>query len=98
MSDVASRLVFLKNLQEVTNKIHATNGIDEIMLALSQDICNLFNADRLTIYVTGEDKQSVVSKIKTGLNSSRTSIAVISEQSVAGYVASTKSVVNLRDV
>ena len=57
MSDVASRLVFLKNLQEVTNKIHATNNIDEIMLALSQDICNLFNADRLTIYVIGEDKQ-----------------------------------------
>ena len=68
MSDVASRLVFLKNLQAVTNKIHATSHIDEIMLALSQDICNLFNADRLTIYVIGEDKQSIVSKIKTGLN------------------------------
>ena len=98
MSDVASRLVFLKNLQEVTNKIHATNDIDEIMLALSQDICNLFNADRLTIYVTGEDKQSVVSKIKTGLNSFKDIKLPISEQSVAGYVASTKSVVNLRDV
>ncbi|MEN9481876.1 MAG: Flp pilus assembly complex ATPase component TadA [Pseudomonadota bacterium] len=98
MSDVASRLVFLKNLQEVTNKIHATNDIDEIMLALSQDICNLFNADRLTIYAMGEDKQSVVSKVKTGLNSFKDIKLPISEQSVAGYVASTKSVVNLRDV
>lgn len=98
MSDLASRLVFLKNLQEVTNKIHATNNIDEIMLALSQDICNLFNVDRLTIYVMGEDKQSVVSKVKTGLNSFKDIRLPISEQSIAGYVAATKSVVNLRDV
>ena len=88
MSDVASRLVFLKNLQSVTNKIHATNNIDEIMLALSQDICNLFNADRLTIYVLSEDKQSVVSKVKTGLNSFKDIKLPISEQSIAGYVAS----------
>ena len=56
MSDVASRLVFLKNLQSVTNKIHATNNIDEIMLELSQDIQALFNADRMTIYLVGDDK------------------------------------------
>ena len=98
MSDVASRLVFLKNLQDVTNKIHATQNIDEIMLALSQDICNLFNADRLTIYVMGEDKQSVVSKVKTGLNSFKDIRLPISEHSIAGYVAASKSVVNLRDV
>jgi len=47
--DVASRLSFFKNLQTVTNKIHATANIDEIMLELSQDICTLFNEDRLTI-------------------------------------------------
>ena len=98
MSDVASRLVFLKNLQEVTNKIHATHNIDEIMLALSQDICNLFNADRLSIYVLGEDKQTIVSKVKTGLNSFKDIKLPISEQSIAGYAACTKTVVNLRDV
>ena len=98
MSDVASRLVFLKNLQAVTNKIHATSHIDEIMLALSQDICNLFNADRLTIYVIGEDKQSIVSKIKTGLNSFKDIRLPISEQSIAGYAAHAKTVVNLSDV
>ena len=98
MSDVASRLLFLKNLQTVTNKIHATSNVDEIMLELSQDICSLFNADRLTIYVLGEDKQSIVSKIKTGLNSFKDIRLPISEQSVAGYVAATKSSVNIRDV
>ncbi|MDP3036602.1 MAG: hypothetical protein Q8N07_02640, partial [Rhodocyclaceae bacterium] len=45
--DLGSRLAFFKNLQAVTNKIHATANIDEIMLELSQDVCALFNADRL---------------------------------------------------
>ena len=68
-TDVNVRLAFQKQLQLVTNKIHATSNIDEIMLEVSSDICQLFNADRLTIYSIGEDKQSIISKVKTGLNS-----------------------------
>src|SRR5688500_13025644 len=58
-TDVGARLAFQKQLQGVTNKIHATNNIDEIMLEVSADVCALFNADRLTIYSMGEDKQSI---------------------------------------
>ena len=43
--DVTSRLAFQKSLQAVTNRIHATNNIDEIMLEVSSEICALFNAD-----------------------------------------------------
>jgi type II secretory ATPase GspE/PulE/Tfp pilus assembly ATPase PilB-like protein len=98
MSDVAARLLFLKNLHNVTNKIHATSNVDEIMLELSQDICDFFDADRLTIYVMGEDKQSIISKVKTGLNSFKDIKLPISEQSIAGYVAATKKAVNIHDV
>ncbi len=96
--DVNSRLLFFKNLQAVTNKIHATSNIDEIMLELSQDICNLFNADRLTIYIVSEDRSSIVSKVKTGLNSFKDLKLPITEQSVAGYVAMTQKMANIRDV
>src|SRR5258706_511697 len=54
-TDVNLRLAFQKQLQLVTNKIHATSNIDEIMLEVSSDICQLFNADRLTIYSLGEE-------------------------------------------
>lgn len=93
-----SRLAFLKNLQTVTNRIHATSDIDELMLELSEDVCGLFNADRLTIYAVGEDKASIVSKVKTGLNTLKDLRLPISEQSIAGYVALSRSVVNIRDV
>jgi type II secretory ATPase GspE/PulE/Tfp pilus assembly ATPase PilB-like protein len=96
--DANLRLAFFKKLQDVTNKIHATSNLDEIMLDLSQDICDLFNADRLTLYVLGEDKNSIVSKIKTGLNSFKDFKLPISAQSIAGYAALSRRVLNLRDV
>jgi type II secretory ATPase GspE/PulE/Tfp pilus assembly ATPase PilB-like protein len=98
LSDVASRLAFFKNLQTVSNKVHATTNIDEIMLELSQDICELFNADRLTVYSVSDDKAAIVSKVKTGLNSFKDLRLPISEQSVAGYVALSRKVINIRDV
>jgi type II secretory ATPase GspE/PulE/Tfp pilus assembly ATPase PilB-like protein len=97
-TDVGARLAFQKQLQAVTNKIHATSNIDEIMLEVSADVCALFNADRLTIYSMGEDKQSIVSKVKTGLNSFKDLKLPIAEHSIAGYVALTKKMVNIKDV
>jgi type II secretory ATPase GspE/PulE/Tfp pilus assembly ATPase PilB-like protein len=97
-SDVGARLAFQKQLQAVTNKVHATNNIDEIMLEVSADVCALFNADRLTIYSVGEDKQSIVSKVKTGLNSFKDLKLPIAEHSIAGYVALAKRTANIKDV
>ena len=89
--------LFSKSLQIVTNKIHATSNIDEIMLEVSADICMLFNADRLTVYSMGEDKQSIVSKLKTGLNSFKDLKLPIAEHSIAGYVALSKKMINIKD-
>src|SRR5437773_4757017 len=96
-TDVAARLAFQKQLQAVTNKIHATNNIDEIMLEVSADVCALFNADRLTIYSVSEDKQSIVSKVKTGLNSFKDLKLPIAEHSIAGYVGLSKKAINIKD-
>jgi type II secretory ATPase GspE/PulE/Tfp pilus assembly ATPase PilB-like protein/GAF domain-containing protein len=96
--NLAEKLGFQQKLQAVTNKIHATKNIDEIILELSQELCNLFGADRLTIYLTNEDRGSIVSKVKTGLNSFKDIKLPINEQSIAGFVACNKRMVNIRDV
>ena len=98
IGEMEVRLGFTKSLNHVINKIHATNNIDEIMLDVSKDICNLFNADRLTIYVVAEDKSSLISKVKTGLNSFKDLKLPIAEQSIAGYAALNKKMLNLADV
>jgi len=90
--------LFYKQLQEITARIHETDNIEQIMLESSQDICILFNADRLTLYVVNEERNAIISKIKTGLNSSRDLKLPISPKSVAGYVAFSQKLVNLPDV
>jgi len=90
--------LFYKQLQHVTARIHETDNIEQIMLEASADICKLFNADRLTLYVLNEDKSAIVSKVKTGLNSSRDLKLPITPQSIAGYVAFSHMLVNLPDV
>ena len=96
--DIRLKLEFNKNLNQVSNKIHATGNVDEIMLDVSRDICALFNADRLTVYVVGDDNISLVSKVKTGLNSFKDLKLPIAEQSLAGYAAMHKKLLNVKDV
>ncbi len=96
--DVRSRLEFQRKLQAVTNKIHATRNAEEIMLELGQDICELLGADRLTVYALSEDRSAIISKVKTGLASFKDLRLPISEQSLAGFVALNKVLLNIRDV
>ena len=95
---MAEKLGFQQRLQGMTNKIHASKNIDEILTDLSTELCGLFFADRLTIYLTSEDKGSIISKVKIGLNSFKDIKLPINEQSVAGFVAVNKRVINIRDV
>jgi type II secretory ATPase GspE/PulE/Tfp pilus assembly ATPase PilB-like protein len=90
--------LFYRQLHQVTARIHDTENIEQIMLETSQEICKLLNADRLTLYAVGDDKVSIISKIKTGLNSSRDLRLPISPQSLAGYSAFSKTTLNFADV
>ena len=95
---VTFEALYFRQLQLVTNRIHETENIEQIMLEASRDICKLFNADRLTLYAVNEDRTSIISKVKTGLNTSRDLKLPISAQSIAGYVALSKAMVNIADV
>jgi type II secretory ATPase GspE/PulE/Tfp pilus assembly ATPase PilB-like protein len=98
VADMSAKLAFSKKLQAVTNRIHSTANIDEIILDVSRDICQLFEADRMTVYITSEDGSSIVSKVKTGLNSFKDIKLPISESSLAGFSALNKRHMNIRDV
>ncbi|MBA3772981.1 MAG: Flp pilus assembly complex ATPase component TadA [Ramlibacter sp.] len=95
---VSFEALFYRQLQMVSTRIHETENIDQIMLESSQDICKLFNADRLTLYAVSEDRTSIVSKVKTGLNTSKDLKLPIGAQSLAGYAAFSKQLINIADV
>ena len=96
--DDVRRLYFFKKLQAVTNKIHATGKISDIMLDLSADICDLFGCERLTIYVVNDSRTTIDTLVKIGLRSFKDFSLPISNQSVAGFVALAKKTVNITDV
>ena len=96
--DMAIEALFYKRLQQVTARIHETENLEQIMLDASEDICRLFNAERLTLYAVNEDRSAIVSKVKTGLKSNRELKLPITPQSIAGYVAFSKQLINLADV
>ncbi len=98
VADMSSKLAFSKKIQTVTNRIHSTTNVDEIMLDVARDICQLFDADRLTVYTVSEDGQSIVSKVKSGLNSFKDIKLPLSESSIAGCAALNKRFMNIKDV
>jgi type II secretory ATPase GspE/PulE/Tfp pilus assembly ATPase PilB-like protein/GAF domain-containing protein len=98
MSDVAARLAFFKGLQAITTRIHAANDVDEIIFQLSSDICRLFDAERLTVYIVHEDGATIYAKHKTGLDSVQRIELPIDGRSIAGYVALTTQTLNIPDV
>ena len=96
-SGVESLAVFTRNLAGVTDKIQSTQNFDEIMQEISNDICALFDADRLSLYEISDDKLSMVSKIQTGLRAFEAIRLPVSELSIAGYAALTKKMLNIAD-
>ncbi len=96
--DTGQRLDFFRKLQEVTTKIHATHNLDEIMLDLGMDFCDLFGCDRFTLYAVAPDREHIVSKVKTGLTSFRDLRLPIGPSSIAGFVAQSRQTINIKDV
>ena len=95
---VTFEVLFYRQLQHVTARIHETENVEQIMLEVSQDICKLLNADRLTLYAVSEDQTAIVSKLKTGLSINRELKLPISPQSLAGYAAHSRQMLNVSDV
>lgn len=98
IDELEARIQFGDRLQVLSNKIHATEHIDEIMLDLTGDICALFHCDRMTLYVAGADGKTIHSKITTGIRSSKDLVLPINKHNIAGYVALSKHSVSIADV
>jgi len=90
-------LDFFRRLQALSNRIHATASLDRIMLDLSDELCALFECERLTIYAVRPSKASIGTRVKTGLDSFKHFKLPIDHHSIAGHVALTRKAVNLRD-
>jgi type II secretory ATPase GspE/PulE/Tfp pilus assembly ATPase PilB-like protein len=96
--DTAGQLAFFQKLQRITNRIHAPANVDEIMLDLGLDFCELLDCDRFTLYAVAPDGEHIVSKVKTGLTTFRDLRLPVGPSSIAGFVAQSRQPVAIADV
>ena len=92
------RAGFQKKMLGVEEKVNAAINKEEIITDLSEVIRDLFNADRLTIYVLSEDKSFIISRVKTDLNAFRDLKLPLNENSIAGCSGVLRQTFNIRDV
>ena len=94
----AFEALFYKRLQQVTTRIHDTENLTHLMLDVSHDICNLLNADRFTLYALSDDQTAIISRVKTGLSTTKDLKLPVGTQSIAGFVALSRRTLNIADV
>ena len=95
LEQMQDRLDFARKLQELTNKIHGTDNVGQIMIDLSSEISDLFQCERLTLYVFDPERKALVSQVKSGINSSKDLVLPVDRRSIAGYVGATKTTVRI---
>jgi len=92
-----SEITYRKNLQNICNKIHAADNLDEILVDLKNEITGLFEAERLTVYVVDGIKRELVSRFKSGDEVGEIRIP-LSSNSIAGCSAFKKKLINIKNV
>ncbi|MGA1867902.1 MAG: GspE/PulE family protein [bacterium] len=90
-------LAYKERLLTITNQIHAAKDFDEIFLRIQNNILELFDADRLTIYALDVEKNELFSKYKVGDETGEIRVK-INKKSIAGYAAEAKTCINIEDV
>jgi len=89
-----SEVIYRRKLQDICNRINAAGNIDEILVDLRDEIIQLFEAQRITIYVVDGPKKELFSRFKSGNEIGEIRIP-IATTSIAGFTACKQRVVNI---
>ena len=90
-------VAYRTKLQEICHKIYGAKNLDALFTSLEDDIIDLFQAERFTVYGIDGVHHQLVSRFKTGQDIKEIRLPV-SACSVAGYAALRQRLVNIRNV
>jgi type II secretory ATPase GspE/PulE/Tfp pilus assembly ATPase PilB-like protein/putative methionine-R-sulfoxide reductase with GAF domain len=95
-SATMSESQYKARIQAIGNRLNAANNLGEALINLKDEICELFAADRITVYVVDGVKRELVSRFKSGSEVAEIRIPV-AQTSIAGYAALKQTLVNVKD-
>ncbi len=96
ISELEEKLILRKQLQDITNRIHAAQNLKQILVDLKDGILTLFDAHSVTIYVVDKLRNEIYSMFLSGTELKDIRVP-ISNRSIAGFVANTGKTVNIAD-
>ena len=94
--DATSEAKYKTKIQDIGNRLNAANNLGEALINVRDEICELFGADRITVYVVDGVKRELVSRFKSGSEVAEIRIPV-AQTSIAGYAALKQSLLNIKD-
>jgi type II secretory ATPase GspE/PulE/Tfp pilus assembly ATPase PilB-like protein len=96
MDQLKKQLEYRKKFMERINEIHSATNLNDILIQLKDSIADLFDADRITIYVADSKRNVLISRVKSGTEVTQI-VVPITADSISGYCAQSDTVVNIRD-
>ncbi len=91
-----SEAQYRARIQAIGDRLNEANNLGEALINLKDEICELFRADRITVYVVDGVKRELVSRFKSGNEVTEIRIPV-AQTSIAGYAALKQTLVNVKD-
>jgi GAF domain-containing protein len=89
-------VAYSKQVQQVTNRIHAAKDLTQLFVELRDEMLSLFDAEHITLYALDEDKKELYSKF-VDLNEIKEIRVPLGDRSIAGFVARQRKLVNIVD-
>ena len=90
------QLEYRKRLMDKINEIHSADNLTTILLHIKDSIAGLFNAERITIFLTDSKRNLLISKVKSGSEVQQI-VVPISDASLAGYCATSGTIINIKN-
>lgn len=90
------QLEYRKRLMDKINEIHSADNVNTILIQIKDSIADLFNAERITIYLADTKRNLLISKVKSGSEIQQIVIP-ISDSSLSGYCAINGITINIKN-
>ncbi|HSF05295.1 MAG TPA: GspE/PulE family protein [Methylomirabilota bacterium] len=98
ISALQERLAYEQKLIALVDRIHAAKSLDDIFLELQAEILGATDGERLTLFAVDPEKRELYSRLASGPSSELREIRVpVNEKSIVGFVASSRSPLNIID-
>jgi len=96
LAALQEQVAYAKQVQRVTNRIHAAQDLTQLFVELRDEILSLFDAEHITLYALDEDRRELYSKF-LDLNELKEIRLPLNDHSIAGFVARHRRLVNIAD-